>query len=105
MKTGPTPVVITILAGLAVLGTACTPEEMRDFANRTHPRADVVTITEFQKDAPNVSPPQRLDEVMSLVTFSPIEIESAIARCNDSGGTPRVWSAPVYKVVCEGIDY
>jgi hypothetical protein len=100
------PVVKACVAGFTILGlAACTPNQFRDFANQTHPKGDVVTILENQKNVPNVHPPQRLDVVMLLVNTTPIEMKSAATRCDNMGGEPIWWPGNVGIMVCEGVDY
>lgn len=76
---------------------ACTPTQVANLLNVSHPAQNVVTITEDQVDVPNVSPPQRLDEVMNP-SGDPVQ------RCLDFGGEP-IWYPTFKQLVCEGIDY
>lgn len=68
--------------------------------------ADVVTIDEHQVEVPNVTPPTRLDVIMS---FSDTETVGVQERCDDMGGHLSVRheknEMTTEAVVCEGVDY
>lgn len=93
---------VAVLAGLALAATACTRVEFRDFAVRTHPDGDVVTVLEEDyalHNVPDLHRPQRLDVVM------PDRDGASVERCDGYGGELIWWPAPVNIANCEGVDY